>query len=43
MRQTHINLAKTVIRVILFEPRTLELPVNALPYGNGGVSDACDS
>jgi hypothetical protein len=43
MRQTHINLAKTVIRVILFEPHTLELPANALLCGDGGVGYDCDS
>lgn len=42
MRQIYINFVKIVIRVILFELYILELLVNVLLCGDGGVGYDCD-
>lgn len=42
MRHTHTDLAKTVIRVILFEPCTSKLPDNTVLCRDGVVGYVCD-
>lgn len=42
MRHTHTDLAKTVIRVILFETCTPVLPENVVLCGDRAVGYVCD-